>query len=167
MGTESVSVGGKTYPVKVVSVSALKIELEIAGEKVVVENWPEHFASPPGPVDVNGERWTISVERSAGTGPAVPVTRPAAPAGAAATVASVAHAPPGGVAVVPPMPGKVIEVRVAEGAHVAAGDVLLVLEAMKMRNEVASPAAGVVRELRVQAGTNVRAKEPMLFVVPE
>jgi len=168
-GTESVSVGGRSYPVRVVAVTALKVELEIAGEKVVVEAWPEHFGSPPGPVDVNGERWTISVERGAGAAGAAPspTLRPAAGAASAPTSAAPAvGGPPGGVAVVPPMPGKIIEVRVAEGARVAAGDVLLVLEAMKMRNEIASPAAGVVRELRVVAGANVRAKEPMLFVVP-
>ncbi len=64
------------------------------------------------------------------------------------------------------MPGKVIELRVAEGDRVEAGTVLLVLEAMKMRNEITSPSAGIVRGVRVAAGANARAKEPMLFVAP-
>jgi biotin carboxyl carrier protein len=64
------------------------------------------------------------------------------------------------------MPGRVIEVRVKDGDQVRKGDVLLVLEAMKMRNEIVSPVEGVVRGLRVAAGSNARAKEPMLYVVP-
>jgi biotin carboxyl carrier protein len=65
------------------------------------------------------------------------------------------------------MPGKVIEVRVKEGERVRKGDVLLVLEAMKMRNELTSPADGVVRGLRVSAGGNARAREPMMFIAPD
>jgi glutaconyl-CoA/methylmalonyl-CoA decarboxylase subunit gamma len=126
----------------------------------VVDGWPEHFSEPPGPVDVNGERWTVRIERAG-----APLARPATSTGPPAAAAAAAP-DAGGIAVVPPMPGKVIEVRVAEGARVRKGDVLLVLEAMKMRNEIASPADGVVRSIRVRAGTSARAKEPMLFVEP-
>lgn len=162
----TVTVGGHTYPVTVVASSALRVELEIGGERVLVENWPDHFPDPPSPVDVNGERARVGLERVAGADPpraatARAVATPAAPY-APATV------PTGeGVPVVPPMPGKVVEVRVVEGASVKAGDVLLVLEAMKMRNEVTSPVAGVVRGLRVAPGANARAHEPMLFVAPK
>ncbi len=131
----------------------------------MVENWPEHFAEPPGPVDVNGERWTISIERGPrGAGPAVAASKPVSPPTAVPTL----RAPTAqeGIPVIPPMPGKVIEVRVRDGDRVQKGDVLLVLEAMKMRNELTSPAEGVVRGLTVSPGTNARAKEPMLFVAP-
>lgn len=161
----SVTVGGRPFPVVVRDSSALKVELEVAGERVVVENWPEHFAEPPGPVDVNGERWTVSVtsEADAAGGTARPAaTRPSAPSpipGAATTV-------PGGVPLLPPMPGKVVEVRAAEGDRVRQGDVVLVVEAMKMRNEIVSPIDGVVHGLRVIAGANVRAKEAMAYIEP-
>jgi acetyl/propionyl-CoA carboxylase alpha subunit len=56
-----------------------------------------------------------------------------------------------------PMPGKVIKLAVAEGAEVAAGDVLVVLEAMKMEHELTAPADGVVAELRVAEGDQVEA----------
>jgi glutaconyl-CoA/methylmalonyl-CoA decarboxylase subunit gamma len=156
---DSVTIGGRTYPVVRVSASDLKVELEIAGERVVIDNWPAHFPDPPGPVDVNGERWKISVERAdhaptrgdEGRPPRASESARAASPGAAA-------GPVGAIAVVPPMPGKILEVRVAEGDRVHRGDVLLVLEAMKMRN--------VVRQLTVSAGANVRAKEPMLYVAP-
>ena len=159
------TVGSERYAVTVVRVGATSVELEIAGERVVVESWPEHFPQPPGPVDVNGERWTVRVERgpSAGAAPAAP--RSATPASPA--VPTPAPAPGGGLPIVPPMPGKVIELRVREGERVRKGDVLLVLEAMKMRNELTSPVSGVVRGVAVAAGANARAKEPLLFVVAD
>ena len=167
----SVAVGGRTYPVVVVATGGNRVELEIDGEKVVVENWPEHFPAPYGPVDVNGERWEVRVE--AGPAELAPPSAPAPgstsspPAGGAAT-APAPGAPTGeGVPVVPSMPGRVIELRVAEGDRVTKGQTLLVLEAMKMRGEVASPADGVVRELRVTAGANARAKEPMMWIRPD
>ncbi len=166
----SVTLGGRTYPVVVVAAGVNRVELEIDGEKAVVENWPEHFSAPYGPVDVNGERWAVRVE----AGPAEVAPPPgiasgsAPPAAAGAVVAPTASAaPPGeGVPVVPSMPGRVIELRVAEGDRVTKGQTLLVLEAMKMRGEVTSPADGVVRDLRVSAGVNARAKEPMMWIRP-
>jgi len=160
-----VLVGGTRYPVKVVSATALRVELEIAGEKAVVENWPEHFAAPPGAVDVNGERWKVGIESGASE-PA----RPRAPAPAAPGATAPAASPPpsagAGVPVTPSMPGRVVELRVKEGDRVRKGDVLLVLEAMKMRNELTSPAEGIVRDIRVAAGANARPNEPILFVAP-
>jgi propionyl-CoA carboxylase alpha chain len=56
-----------------------------------------------------------------------------------------------------PMPGKVIKLAVEAGAEVAAGDVLVVLEAMKMEHELTAPAAGVVTEVRVSEGDQVES----------
>lgn len=163
----SVTLHGRTFPVQVVKDSPLRVELEVGGERVVVENWPEHFAEPPAPVDLNGERSPVSVERLGGVGPPEAAPRPAAPGTPRPPDGPRPSRAGGGTPVTPPMPGKVIEVRVAEGARVRAGDVLLVLEAMKMRNEVTSPAAGVVRDLRVAPGANARAREPMMYIVAE
>jgi glutaconyl-CoA/methylmalonyl-CoA decarboxylase subunit gamma len=163
------TIEGRTFPVRVVAESAEKVELEIDGQKVVVEGWPEHFPEPPGPVDVNGERWKVGIERESRAGPVGPrgaKTSARAPSSGSAVNPSTSPHPEGGVAIVPPMPGRVIEVRVQEGQAVEKGSVLLVLEAMKMRNEVASPVAGTVRDIAVAAGTNARAREPMMFVVP-
>jgi len=165
----SVRVGDNSYPVKVVARGPMRVELEVGGEAVVVDGWPDRHATPPGPVDVNGERWPVSVRAEAGRGVAATPASAAAPPGAAAV-------PPGGpgvpgpagsTAVLPPMPGRVVEVRVREGDVVAKGAVVLVLEAMKMRSEVTAPVDGVVTDLRVREGTNVRAREPLLFLVPK
>ena len=164
----SVRVGERTYPVRVLARTATRVDLDIGGEAVVVDSWPEGSVSPPGPVIVNGERFTAEVvaERSGSVSGGSPATTaPPVPSGTAAVPTSPAG-PSAGIAVVPPMPGRVVEVRVRSGQVVAKGSVLLVLEAMKMRNEVTSPADGVVSDLRVEEGTNVRAREPMLRVVP-
>ncbi|MDX1534686.1 MAG: biotin/lipoyl-containing protein [Thermoplasmata archaeon] len=63
-----------------------------------------------------------------------------------------------------PMPGRVIALLVHEGAQVQRGSPLLILEAMKMQNEIPSPADGEVRELRVAAGDAV-GKEDVLLIV--
>ncbi|MBN2146067.1 MAG: biotin/lipoyl-binding protein [Anaerolineales bacterium] len=64
-----------------------------------------------------------------------------------------------------PMPGLVVATPVQEGQAVQKGDVLLILESMKMQNELRSPRAGVVARLRVRPGDRVEQKETMLSVV--
>lgn len=63
-----------------------------------------------------------------------------------------------------PMPGKVVRVLVAPGDEVAAGQGLIVVEAMKMQNEMKSPAAGRVVELRTQANATVAAGEVLVII---
>lgn len=66
----------------------------------------------------------------------------------------------------PPMPGKVVEVKVKEGQEVKEGDVLCVLEAMKMQNDLKSPVAGKVTRVHVQDGANVEATTILIEVEP-
>lgn len=93
-----------------------------------------------------------------GVAPAVP----AAPAAAAVRVAPAAAGPAG--AVTAPLPGIVAAVRCEVGQTVQAGQVLLVLEAMKMENEVIAPAAGKVEEIRVAKGTAVSAGDVLVVL---
>lgn len=64
-----------------------------------------------------------------------------------------------------PMPGLVISIPVGEGQMVEKGDVLLILESMKMQNELKSPRAGKVSRVRVTAGERVEQKQTLLSVV--
>ena len=64
-----------------------------------------------------------------------------------------------------PMPGLVVAVPVGEGQAIQKGEVLLILESMKMQNELKSPRAGTVARLRVKPGDRVEQKETMLSVV--
>ena len=157
---------GRSYAVRVVARTPTRVELEIAGEKVVVEEWPEPFAAPPTEVVVDGERWEVelALDRSASSPrAAASAVAPTEARGPAAGSPTLAH----GVVVVPPMPGRVVELKVREGDRVMRGALLLVLEAMKMRNEVTCPADGFVRDLRVSVGSSVRAREPMLTIAPD
>ena len=167
---KTATIGGRSFAAVVVATGPSRIELEIGGERVVVEGWYHGVTSPADPVTVAGELHRVSAEVSAGSRRAEPTAaRPTGPPSppSVGTPPAVPASTGGGTPVLPPMPGKVVELRVSEGDHVGSGQVLLVLEAMKMRNEVASPATGRVAELRVQAGSNVRAREPMLRIVAD
>ena len=61
-----------------------------------------------------------------------------------------------------PMPAKVIKVNCKAGESVRRGEILIILEAMKMENEIRSPADGVVKEVRVEEGANVSHDETMI-----
>ena len=63
--------------------------------------------------------------------------------------------PANGVPVKSPMPGTILAVKVSEGQQVSAGDVLFILEAMKMENEIAAPVSGTVKKITVNKGSNV------------
>ena len=63
-----------------------------------------------------------------------------------------------------PMPGKIVKVVVEEGQSVKAGDVLLVLEAMKMQKEITADADGTVKAVNVEAGQNVKVKESLVIL---
>jgi biotin carboxyl carrier protein len=62
------------------------------------------------------------------------------------------------------MPGTVLAVKVSPGQAVKRGEVLLILEAMKMENEITSPADGTVSQVRVQAGTTVNTGDAMVDI---
>jgi biotin carboxyl carrier protein len=84
-----------------------------------------------------------------------------APTQVPAEVAQVQAAPG---TVTAPLPGRVLEVRVKSGAIVKLGDVLLVLEAMKMANEIRAPQDGTVTKIHVEAGTAVEKGQPMISI---
>lgn len=67
----------------------------------------------------------------------------------------------------PPMPGKVVEVLVGDGQEVAEGDPLVVLEAMKMQNDIKAPFAGTVEKVLVKVGQNVESTTVMVEMRPE
>lgn len=61
-----------------------------------------------------------------------------------------------------PMPAKVVKVNCKAGESVKKGDILIILEAMKMENEIRSPEDGVIKEVRVEEGTTVSHNEAMI-----
>lgn len=92
---------------------------------------------------------------------------PAAPAPEAAPNAAPAAAPTAtgdGECVESPMPGNILKVNVVPGQAVKEGDVLLILEAMKMENEIMAPKGGTVTQVLVSKGSTVETGAPLVFI---
>ena len=124
-------------------------------------------------VTVNGTVYDVQVEEANGAVPAAaaipaPTAAPApapkaAPAPAAAPAATPAPAPAAGSETINcPMPGTIVSVNVAPGQSVKKGDVLIVLEAMKMENEIMSPRDAVVASVSVNKGDSVESGTPLV-----
>ena len=107
-------------------------------------------------ITVNGTTYEVIVEEADATGVSAPVAAPAAaPKAAPAPTA----APAGANSVVSPMPGTILEVKVSAGQSVKKGDVICVLEAMKMENDIPAPCDGVIASINVQKGASVAAND--------
>jgi len=72
--------------------------------------------------------------------------------------------PEGAITVKAPMPGKISAVKAESGASVKRGDVLVVLEAMKMQNDITATADGTLHEIRVQVGDNVKTGDILAVI---
>ena len=121
-------------------------------------------------ITVNGVSYEVEVEE-VGAGFAAPVTAapvaaaPVAPVAAAPVAAAPAAAPKAaapapvanGLKVASPMPGTILDVKVSVGAAVKKGDILMILEAMKMENEIVAPEDGTVAQVNVQKGASVNS----------
>ena len=106
-------------------------------------------------VNVNGTAYEVTVEEVQGG--AAPAAAPA-PAGAPAPPPAPAPAAAGaGEPLSAPMPGTILDVKVAAGQTVKSGQVLMILEAMKMENEIMAPKDGTVTSVAVSKGATVES----------
>lgn len=106
-------------------------------------------------VTVNGVAYNVTVEEGTGAPVAAPAAAPAPAPGAAPAAPASAPAAPGAagaVSVNAPMPGNILDVKVKPGDSVKAGDTLLILEAMKMENEISAPQDGTIASVDVRKG---------------
>ena len=122
-------------------------------------------------VNVNGTDYEITLEEVTGaeaSKPSAPVAQPApaaAPAPAEAPAAPAATAAPaGGEQILSPMPGNILNVNVKVGDAVKKGQVLLILEAMKMENEIMAPCAGKVATVAVSKGAAVNSGDLLVAI---
>ena len=128
-------------------------------------------------VTLNGKTYEVEVEAGqamlvdeyeayAPAPAAAPVA--AAPVAAAAPAAAPAAAAPAataaGTVVASPMPGNILDIKVTQGASVKEGDVLIILEAMKMENEICAPKAGTVVQIITTKGSTVDTDAPLLVI---
>lgn len=117
-------------------------------------------------ITVNGTTYEVVVEEADGvasapvySAPAAPVATPAPAAAPKAAPAAPKAAPAaaGGTKVSSPMPGTILAIKVSAGQAVKKGDVICVLEAMKMENDIPAPCDGTVASVNVQKGASVNA----------
>ena len=118
-------------------------------------------------VTVNGVAYDVQVEDvGTSSAPSVAAAAPAAPTPAAPAAkpaaAPKAAAPAGAETIKAPMPGTILNILVKPGQKVAKGDTLLILEAMKMENEIVSPRDAVVAGVSVNKGESVDSGTPLV-----
>lgn len=126
-------------------------------------------------VTLNGKIYEVEVEKgeavllkeyaAAAPQPAV-AAAPAAPAAAAPAAAAPAPAASlgAGKAVVAPLPGTVLQIKAAVGQAVKAGETVVIIEAMKMENEVVAPSEGKITSIVCQKGAAVQANDPLFTI---
>ncbi|WP_418992357.1 biotin/lipoyl-containing protein [Alistipes sp.] len=148
----SLKINGQNYDVRIddvnenstvahVTVNGTPYEVEIAGDKGVAASKPQVAPAP----------------READSAKITPVTAAPSPRIAPA-------APTSGYAVKCPLPGTVLGVKVAVGDKVSTGQTLLVLEAMKMENNIDADRSGVVKEIFVQQGATVMEGDNLVII---
>jgi biotin carboxyl carrier protein len=121
-------------------------------------------------ITVNGTAYNVVVEETNGAAPVAPVAAPvaapapaaAAPAPAAAPAAPAVGGTAGATPVNAPMPGNILDVKVAVGDAVKSGQVLVILEAMKMENDIVAPCDGVVASVNVRKGDTANAGDALV-----
>lgn len=119
-----------------------EVEVE-AGEAMLIDEYEAYAPAATAPV--------VAAAPVAAAAPAAP----AAPAGAALAAGEVVKSP---------MPGNILKINVSQGQQVAEGDVLLVLEAMKMENEVVATKSGTVAQIVTAKGAVVETGAPLVVI---
>lgn len=134
-------------------------------------------------VTVNGKTYAVEVEEVGGVqggftyqpvqqaAPVQPTPAPAAPVAPAPQPAAPAPAPAPkapssveGETISAPMPGTILDIKVKEGQSVKAGDILVILEAMKMENEIVSPKDGVINGIHTSKSSTVSSGDPLITI---
>lgn len=150
------------------TVEGMVYEVEIEGETVIVNGRPFTVTLNGNRAEVNGASYEVELQGDQATVNGIDCAfqvqeekeRPGTEAPTRAVKAAAEEA--GAVTAI--MPGKIIRVLVKEGDQVQEGDVLCVLEAMKMENELRAGKSGVVKEIAVEPGLDVEMGEVLLVV---
>jgi glutaconyl-CoA/methylmalonyl-CoA decarboxylase subunit gamma len=135
----AVKIGDQTYSVEIDDLDSRPVVVSVDGEKMEV--WPEEHASKTAAATVN---------QVAGMEQTAPMPEHKKPDGSGQAQ------PAAGRSVAAPIPGVIVEIRVAVGQSVNRGDELCVLEAMKMKNSIKAGRAGTIGAVNIAVGDQVR-----------
>ncbi len=111
-----------------------------------------------------GEAMLVNEYELAAPAAAAAPAAPAAPVAAAPAAAPAAGALAAGEVITSPMPGNILKINVTQGQKVNEGDVLIVLEAMKMENEISATKSGTVAQINVTKGAVVETGTPLVVI---
>ena len=115
-------------------------------------------------VTINGKQYDVEVEKVSGGYKPMSMGAKAAPAAPAPAAPKAAPVSAGDNTVTSPMPGTILGVKVKEGDAVKAGQLVIILEAMKMENEIVAPADGVVASVAVKEGDTVETDATLVVL---
>ena len=135
----------------VATINGKKYEVEVEKLEAYKSLYRNGVAAPAAPVLPA----SAPVQRPAAPAPAPVAAAPAPAPAPAAAPAPKAAAPAGATTVEAPMPGKILNIKVSEGQAVKFGEVVVIMEAMKMETEIVAPADGTVSKILVKAGDSV------------
>jgi oxaloacetate decarboxylase alpha chain len=113
-------------------------------------------------ITVNGKSYEVSVEERGGA--SAPVTTASAPVAPAVKAAPASSGSEGRVKVVAPMSGKILGVKVSVGQAVKKGEVVAVLEAMKMENDIVALEDGTIASINVNVGDSVETNQTLVTI---
>ncbi len=113
-------------------------------------------------ITVNGKSYEVSVEERGGA--STPVTTAAAPVAPVVKAAPASNGSEGRVKVVAPMSGKILGVKVSVGQAVKKGEVVAVLEAMKMENDIVALEDGTIASINVNVGDSVETNQTLVTI---
>ncbi len=111
-----------------------------------------------------GEAMLVNEYELAAPAAAAAPAAPAAPVAAAPAAAPAAGALAAGEVITSPMPGNILKINITQGQKVNEGDVLIVLEAMKMENEISATKSGTVAQINVTKGAVVETGTPLVVI---
>lgn len=166
-----IEVDDESLEVRILEHAGSRWRVEVGGQELTLDLVDGHVISDDESIrfsivrDEHGEPRSVLLKRGGGPAREVPVEVEGLRKVARPKARSAARAPVGG-SVSAPMNGQVVKVLRAAGDDVEKGDVILVLEAMKMENEVTTPVAGRLASVHVQPGVTVKPGHPLFEVEP-